>query len=110
MAMRGLVQRLRWRSRLNKLAAAIADRIFNCLGDQLRDRVGGMNTAEMRGYVRARAAAEIRREVAAVTRRCGLPTTWQPRLRQLVNEALLGYTTDALAATRRTTTPLRRAA
>ena len=64
--------------RIDALVRQVADLSVEGVVETVEGRTGGMSLCEMRGYIRARAAAEIRRQTRLVlARHAGAEAEWE---------------------------------
>jgi hypothetical protein len=89
-----------WRpsERLAEIARQIAERSRQEVSQRVLGGTGGMSAAERRGYIRARSAAVIHREVDQAMLQ-------QPALRAVDRPALLQLATDAVITVVASSTP-----
>jgi len=104
--------RLRKSPNLRQLAANVADRCETRVAELVGARPAEMSTAEARGYIRARSAVLLRREVGHELRsQRSLPQRAQRRLAELAADDLVWrILTRHVPVRGRVTAPLRRAA
>jgi hypothetical protein len=104
-----VLERFRGESKLNELARDVAERCRHDVWDKVWRRVPAMETAEARGYVRARAAIVVSREVDWVADH----SKWVngSRRQRLFDQTLTNVTQLIVAAARAVhVAPARRAA
>jgi hypothetical protein len=88
-----LAQRVQLRVRrhrvLSGIASEVADRSLAAIWERIRAKARMLPGSESRGYVRAHAAAEVRRSLDVTIRRHHLPEIWHDRLVELAVELLV---------------------
>lgn len=98
MILKQLLKRFRSESKVNQLARDVAERCRHDVWDRVWRRVATMEAAEARGYVRARAAMVVSREVEWVAvQSTNLSET---RRERLFDQALVCVTQLILAEAR----------
>ena len=91
----GLVRYVNGEAKLADLAEQTAARTRHAVWDRVRWQVGSMGQAEARGYVRARSALVLNREIDRMIRREGaVRVAARARLIELTTEVLLQTVTD----------------
>lgn len=112
-----LLRRLSGAARLEEVADQSAARARHAVWDRVKKQVGGMGLAEARGYVRARSAAVVHREIdRALQHDASLRGADRARLVELTTFSLIRMIADqvvfgqAATAVPAVTAQLRRAA
>lgn len=102
----------RRRRSLDALVRHVAEASVEAVSQLVSERVGTMSVCEARGYVRARAAAEIRRQARlAFSRQPGVDPVWESLVVLRATERVAPLALRYIASTRRQQdVPIRHAA
>ncbi len=101
----------RRRRMLDALVGRIAETSVEAICQLVRERVESMSLCEARGYVRARAAGEIRRQArVAFSQQPGVDPAWEPLVILRATERVAPLALRQLSALRREAVPTHRRA
>jgi hypothetical protein len=103
---------VRRRRRLDALVAHVVESCAPAVMELVAERIKGMTLCESRGYVRARAAREIRRQARmAFSSQPGIDASWEPLVVLRASEKVAPVVLRQLSAMRsRQSEPARRVA
>ncbi|QDU93252.1 hypothetical protein [Lignipirellula cremea] len=110
MALLDLLNPWRGRRQLTELSEKLACDCRHQVWQRIVNRAGGMSPAESRGYIRARAAVVVKREVLRAVQNEQFSAPTLQRLQQLTSDAVLRLISTQLHMLQPATAPLRRAA